>query len=41
MIIGTHLNGKKGGFDPATKGLYASSGVFFKYIIWKREKMKP
>ena len=32
-----HLNGRKGGFDPATSGLYASSGVFFKYIIWKKK----
>ena len=31
----TYLKGKNGGFEPATNGLYASSGVFFKYIIWK------
>ena len=33
--IFTHLNGKYGAFDPATKGLYASSGVFFRNISCK------
>lgn len=30
-----YLKGRNGGLEPATNGLYASSGVFFKNISYK------
>ncbi len=41
FIWSPYLKGRNGGLDPATRGLYASSGVFFKYIICKDKMVSP